>query len=150
MSVEHLIESHEKLCQKARSIMHAKNHDYRGGSGDPFANFRGSTSFGIDPIVGILLRMQDKMQRIKTFAEKGQLQVKGEGVEDAIVDLINYSVLMYGLCQEKRASPGLEPDSPKSGDPIRPSVLAPLWDSSVKPATPYPESPYFLGERGTR
>jgi len=91
---------HTKLCDKARKIMEDKNHDYRGGSGDPFANFRGSTQFGINPVVGILLRMQDKMMRIKTFCEKGQLKVKGEGVEDAILDLINYSVLMKGIIDE--------------------------------------------------
>lgn len=97
-----LIQRHMDLCQRARDIMVAKNHDYRGGGGDPFANFRGSNTFGIDPIVGILLRMQDKMMRIKTFAEKGQLKVKGEGVEDAILDIINYAALIDGLCREER------------------------------------------------
>ena len=103
MSVNNLLETHDTLCAKAKAIMVNKNHDYRGGSGDPFANFRGSSAFGIDPVVGILLRMQDKMQRIKTFAEKGELKVKGEGIEDAIIDLINYSVLAHGMCQEERA-----------------------------------------------
>lgn len=110
--VEELLAAHDKLTSAAKSIMRAKNHDYTSGSGDPFANFRGSSALGIDPVVGILLRMQDKMQRVKTFVEKGELQVKGEGVEDAIIDLINYSVLMYGLSQESRAYPG----STESGD----------------------------------
>jgi hypothetical protein len=100
-----LVELHHHLCDSARKIMEAKNHDYRGGSGDPFANFRGSTSLGIDPILGIMLRMQDKMMRIKTFAEKGTLKVKGEGVDDALMDLINYTVLLGGLCHEERATP---------------------------------------------
>ena len=98
-----LVERHMALCTKAREIMAAKNHDYRGGSGDPFANFRGSVSLGVDPIVGILLRMQDKMMRIKTFVEKGTLRVKGEGVEDAILDMINYAILLDGLSREERA-----------------------------------------------
>jgi hypothetical protein len=94
-----LVERHMDLCQKARDLMAAKNNDYRGGTGDPFANFRGSTTFGINPAVGILLRMQDKMMRVKTYAEKGLLQVKGEGIDDAIIDIINYAVLLHGLTQ---------------------------------------------------
>ncbi len=92
-----LIDRHMDLCQKARDIMVAKNHDYRGGTGDPFANFRGSTTFGIHPAVGILLRMQDKQMRIKTFVEKNALMVKGEGIDDAILDIINYAVLLQGM-----------------------------------------------------
>lgn len=97
-----LVEFHKELTKQAFDIIEAKNHDYRGGTGDPFANFRGSTVFGIDPIVGILLRMQDKMMRIKTFAEKKQLLVKGEGVRDAILDIINYSVLIAGMLEEQQ------------------------------------------------
>jgi hypothetical protein len=95
-----IIATHQRLADKARQLMESKNHDYRGGTGDPFANFRGSVTFGINPIIGIMLRMQDKMMRIRTFAEKGQLQVKGEGVEDAILDLINYSVLIAGMVED--------------------------------------------------
>lgn len=146
MSAKELMKLHETLCAEARSIMAAKNHDYTSGSGDPYHNFRGSSALGVDPIVGVMLRMQDKMQRIKTFAEKGQLMVKGEGVDDAFRDLINYTVLAYGLSREERKSPGIEPDSAASSDPIRPSALASLWDSSAKSTTPYPEPSYFLGE----
>lgn len=93
---------HDELTRHARGIMEAKNHDYRGGSGDPYANFRGSVSLGVDPITGVLLRVQDKLMRIKTFAEKGELKVKGEGLKDAVTDVINYMVLAYGLATEKR------------------------------------------------
>lgn len=101
LSVEQLFATHEQLCREAMKIMVAKNHDYRGGSGDPFANFRDSTGLGIKPILGIMLRMRDKQQRIRTFVEKGVLQVKGESVKDAILDQINYLVLMYGMIVEE-------------------------------------------------
>jgi hypothetical protein len=90
------------LYEKGRNIMMAKNHDYRGGSGDPYANFRGSVNLGINPIVGILLRVEDKIQRIRTFASKGKLMVENEGVEDALVDVQNYMDLIYGLIKEAR------------------------------------------------
>jgi len=88
------------LHSKGREIMTKKNHDYRGGSGDPYANFRGSDNLGIHPIVGIMLRVQDKMMRIKTFVEKGELMVQDESIEDALVDVQNYMDLIYGLIKE--------------------------------------------------
>jgi hypothetical protein len=90
------------LNAKGRAIMMEKNHDYRGGSGDPYANFRGSRFIGIHPITGILLRVQDKMMRIKTFVEKGELKVQDEGIEDALVDVQNYMDLIYGLIKEEK------------------------------------------------
>jgi len=80
--------------------MQRKNHDYTSGSGDPFANFRGSEFLGIHPVLGMQLRQQDKMMRVKTFVEKGELLVKGESVLDAILDQINYLVLQYAYIQE--------------------------------------------------
>ena len=100
MSATRLLEQHDELCKSAKDLMTRKNHDYTSGSGDPFANFRGASYLGIKPELGILLRMQDKMMRIRTFIEKGELKVKDEGVTDALVDLVNYTVLMYGLIQE--------------------------------------------------
>ena len=87
----------KELYEKARSIMEAKNHDYRGGSGDPYSNFRGSIIYGIDPVIGVLLRIQDKTKRIETFAKKGDLLVKGESIDDALIDIINYCALIRGI-----------------------------------------------------
>lgn len=97
----------EDLCKKAKDIMTSKNHDYSGAEekgqpSDRFANFRGSVALGIHPVLGILLRMQDKTMRIKTFAEKGQLLVKGESVEDALVDIVNYCILAGGFVIEAK------------------------------------------------
>lgn len=95
-----LLELHTKLCGDARALMEAKNHDYTSGSGDPLANFRGATYLGINPVIGIQLRQQDKMMRIRTFVEKGTLKVSGESVKDAIIDQINYLVLQYAYIIE--------------------------------------------------
>jgi len=97
---ESLLQLHTDLCDKAREIMKSKNHDYRGGTGDPFSNFRDSVGLGVHPVIGIMLRMRDKQKRIKTFVEKGELKVQGEGVLDAILDQINYLVLQYGMIKE--------------------------------------------------
>ncbi len=49
-----------------------------------------------------MLRVMDKFCRIKTFIESGTLAVKGEPVDDAILDIINYMVLLAGMIEEKR------------------------------------------------
>lgn len=101
MTPEKLFELHEKLSKDALKLMEGKNHDYRGGSGDPFANFRASLTLGIDPRLGILIRMSDKLARISTFIHKGTLKVKDEGVRDTVLDLINYSVLLQAMIDEE-------------------------------------------------
>jgi len=111
MSATHLLAQHDDLCKSAKDLMTRKNFDYTSGSGDPFANFRGASYLGIKPELGILLRMQDKMMRIRTFIEKGELKVKDESVKDALVDLVNYTVLLYGLIQEEKPEPATAPPS---------------------------------------
>lgn len=101
MILDNLIEMHNLLCIKAAEIMIAKNHDYTSGSGDPFANFRASEAIGVKPELALLVRMLDKLKRMQTFAEQGQLKVKDESVQDAVIDIINYAVLFYGLTKEK-------------------------------------------------
>lgn len=101
-AVEELFDLHDEFTAKAKSLMERKNNDYRSGSGDPYMNFRGATVFGVSPVRGILLHMQDKMCRLATFDEKGELLVKDEGVEDSLVDIINYAVLCGGLIREAK------------------------------------------------
>ena len=111
---ENLFQLHRELCSRALDIMKKKNHDYAGGNGphqDCFANFRGSSYLGINPIMGILLRVQDKIMRIRTFAEKGKLKVADESVEDAILDVINYMILVRGLSLEGEP---IKDESPQS------------------------------------
>lgn len=92
-----LLALHESTCAAARDIMRAKNHDYTDGSVDPFANFRTSEILGVPGEVGILIRSLDKFKRIQTFVNKGTLLVKGESVDDAIQDVINYMILLKGM-----------------------------------------------------
>lgn len=85
------------LYERNTPILQAKNKDYRGGDSDPFSNFRKSTALGVPVQTGIMLRMIDKHQRIRAFILNGVLAVKGESVLDAILDLHNYTCLIYGF-----------------------------------------------------
>jgi hypothetical protein len=46
--------------------------------------------------------MVDKIQRIKSFIKKGKLEVKNEGVEDAVMDVIGYSLILIGMLENDR------------------------------------------------
>jgi hypothetical protein len=80
-----------------------KNQDYTGGSAqdNPFENFDGSTDFGIEPLVGVALRMQDKFQRLKAFCRDGKLSLneRGDTTRDIFRDLIGYSLIAIGMLE---------------------------------------------------
>ena len=86
--------------------MQTKNSDYTGGkkATDPFANFKSSTVLGVHPVLGLLMRVLDKIQRIRSFVNDSELQVPDESVEDAFNDIINYMILGKGLLMEERAN----------------------------------------------
>lgn len=89
-----LLSLHEELCRQGRELMELKNQDY-GGVADPFANFR---RFGA---LGILVRLDDKLSRLTSFVEKGDLKLKSESVQDTIVDGINYLVLLAAFLKSE-------------------------------------------------
>jgi hypothetical protein len=96
---------HDEMCQKAKSIMQKKNHDYATGGNnntDPFANFRLTERvLDIPAELGLMTRVLDKIQRIKTYVKQGKLAVENEGVNDAILDILNYMVLLQGIINER-------------------------------------------------
>ena len=75
MTLEQLLQLHDETTGKCRKIMEVKNNDYTGGkeADDVFANFRCSTILDVHPVTGLLMRVMDKIQRIKTFTNDGQL-----------------------------------------------------------------------------
>jgi hypothetical protein len=94
---------HKEVCDKMHATTLAKNADYTGGSEDPFFNFTRVEALGIATAeVGFLTRMSDKFSRITTFVTKGVLKVKDESVEDTLIDLANYCILMAAYIKSKR------------------------------------------------
>lgn len=82
-----------------------KNSDYTGGDtcDNPFANFDASTEFGVDPLTGVCIRMQDKFQRAKAFCADGYLSLNSDGdkAKDIFRDLIGYSLIAIGMLERK-------------------------------------------------
>ena len=103
MNTEQLLLIHEETCKAAHEIMRQKNSDYTGGSEATYAleNFKASRSLGLHPATGLLLRVQDKLMRIRSFVADGKLRVVNESVEDACDDIVNYAILCKALLREE-------------------------------------------------
>ena len=107
MTSEELFEIHSKLCNSALNLMKMKNHDYAGNKGtEPFANFTRVEALGITSTEkAMLVRMLDKMSRLASFVESGEFKVQDEKLHDTILDMINYSILLYAYVDEKKNQP---------------------------------------------
>lgn len=101
MTQEEYLRFAEKQCSEIITLIRQKNADYTAG-GSAFANFDKSTEWGIDPLHGLCLRVEDKLQRVKSYVRNGDLKVTNEGVEDAFRDLVGYSLIALGMLKEKK------------------------------------------------
>lgn len=104
MTSDELFDIHTRLTDKALDLMKKKNHDYSGKSGkEPFANFTRAEAMGITTTEkGMLVRLLDKMSRLSSFCDSGEFKVEDEKLEDTILDMINYSVLLYAYIESKK------------------------------------------------
>lgn len=72
--------SKEEIIEENRALYMRKNVDY----GNSFKDFAW---------IGLLVRLNDKINRILCLMDSGSIQVKDERVEDTIQDLYNYGIL---------------------------------------------------------
>ena len=67
-----------------KNIHDAKNNDY----GNSFSKL--FEEFGI---TSSLIRLSDKLERLKTLANEKKQEAKDESIEDTLLDLANYAVM---------------------------------------------------------
>lgn len=81
--------------------MHLKKcHDY-GDDSDALANIRSSAAvINAQPWAGAVLRMSDKMHRLKAFFHSGRVEF--DGVDDTLLDLCAYSAIALVLYREQQ------------------------------------------------
>ena len=88
------------------SLTAQKNSDYTGGetNPNPFENFDQSELYGVDPIIGVNIRLGDKIQRAKAYCKDGKLSlnVKGDSVKDIYRDIIGYCLIILGMLERKK------------------------------------------------
>lgn len=78
------IEQHAKICDEMNKLYEQKNKDY----GDSF-----SKSFEEYGLTMPCIRLEDKLNRLKSLVKNGSLQVKDESIVDTLKDLANYAIM---------------------------------------------------------
>ena len=77
-----------QVQQTALELFKKKNTDY----GDAFAKFG---------VIGVLMRIEDKIQRSLSISKNGVTLVDDERIRDTLIDLHNYSAMAIMLLDEK-------------------------------------------------
>lgn len=109
MTKERLFALHSELTAKGLEILKQKNADY--SKETPLGNFYLSEALQTCSAEnGIVNRMGDKLSRLVSVLAKGA-QVKDETLQDTIVDVINYSVLLAAVIEDRRHG---EPDAQRT------------------------------------
>lgn len=77
----------EKIQAEALELFTKKNIDY----GDAFAKYG---------IIGVLMRIEDKLQRSMSITKNGVNLINDEGIRDTLLDLHNYAAMALMLLDE--------------------------------------------------
>jgi hypothetical protein len=81
------VEQFKKIQNDGLELFKRKNTDY----GDAFAKYG---------VVGVLMRIEDKIQRALSISKNGITLVNDEGIKDTLIDLHNYAGMALMLMEE--------------------------------------------------
>ena len=79
------VDAHKKLCNQLTDTYVRKNHDY----GDAFGK-----SIEEHGLIAGVVRMEDKFNRLKNIIKTNEVLVGDEKLEDTLLDLANYTIMM--------------------------------------------------------
>ena len=78
------IDQMKNIQEQGLELFIKKNKDY----GDAFAKYG---------MIGVLIRIEDKIQRALSITNKGIILVHDEGIKDTLLDLHNYAAMALML-----------------------------------------------------
>jgi len=81
------VEQMIKIQNEALELFTKKNTDY----GDAFAKYG---------VIGVLMRIEDKLHRYMSITKNGVNLINDEGIRDTLIDLHNYSAMALMLLDE--------------------------------------------------
>lgn len=81
------VDQMKKIQNEALELFTKKNIDY----GDAFAKYG---------VIGVLMRIEDKLQRAISITKNGANLINDEGIRDTLIDLHNYSAMAMMLLDE--------------------------------------------------
>jgi len=82
------VEQMKQIQSEGLALFTKKNADY----GDAFAKYG---------VIGVLMRIEDKIQRSLSITKNGVNLIKDEGIKDTLLDLHNYAAMALMLLEEK-------------------------------------------------
>lgn len=92
-----------EILDELKVLHESKNRDYGTinlvGEFDPLGNLKACTRLGLSPVVGVAVRLVDKMARLESFIRRGELI--NESVEDTLRDMAVYSILAIVLLESE-------------------------------------------------
>jgi hypothetical protein len=81
------VEQMKQIQQEALELFTRKNTDY----GDAFATYG---------VIGVLMRIEDKLKRSVSITKNGVNLVQDERIRDTLIDLHNYAAMALMLIDE--------------------------------------------------
>jgi hypothetical protein len=81
------VDQMKQIQKNALELFSKKNADY----GDAFAKYG---------VIGVLMRIEDKIQRSLSITKNGVNLVNDEGIRDTLLDLHNYAAMALMLLDE--------------------------------------------------
>ena len=78
------IEKHKEICNKLKALYEAKNKDYGDSFGKSYKEYGLTMS---------CIRLEDKLNRLKSLNFNKSIKVKDESIEDTLMDLANYAIM---------------------------------------------------------
>ena len=78
------IEKHKIICEKLNALYEAKNADYGDSFGKSYREYGLTMS---------CIRLEDKLNRLKSLNFSRTIKVKNESIEDTLMDLANYAIM---------------------------------------------------------
>lgn len=82
------VEEMANIQKEGLELFRKKNQDY----GDAFANYG---------VIGVLVRMGDKIARLQSITTKSISLINSESLRDTLIDLHNYTALAITLLDKK-------------------------------------------------
>lgn len=77
-------EKHKLICEKINKLYEAKNADYGDSFGKSYKEYGLTMS---------CIRLEDKLNRLKSLNFSRSIKVKDESIEDTLMDLANYAIM---------------------------------------------------------
>ena len=90
-------EDFHAVLEQIGELHDRKQKDY-GSNNDPYHNVRSTEAWGIPAHVGALMRLNDKVNRLQSYIQTGELH--NEGAEDSMLDIAVYAIIALVLHRE--------------------------------------------------